>query len=195
MLRKLVLWRVGFKWYLIALLLPAVIRFAALGVLYLFGYIGWEFHFRPWHELLGVFLLMLLLVPLEEIGWRGYALPRLQGMYGAFWASIILGVLWSLWHLPLVWLAGSYQQSDSPLEYMIVFTVTILPISILFTWLYNHTNGSLLLASLFHAAINITESAIVLRDKDGLFLLLVSSVLSAVLVGIIEVRAGAPTRK
>jgi membrane protease YdiL (CAAX protease family) len=181
LLGKLVLWRVGIKWYLIALLLPASIRLAALGGLYLLGSIGSEFHLRPWHELLGVSLLMLVLVPLEEIGWRGYALPKLQAMYGAFWASIMLGVLWSLWHLPLVWLTGSYQESNSPLEYMIVFTVTILPISILFTWLYNHTNGSLVLASLFHAAINITETALILRDKDGLLLLLVSSVITAAL--------------
>lgn len=179
MLRKLVLWQAGIKWYLIALLLPAAVRFAALGVLYLSGYVGPEFHFRSWHELLGVALLMLVLVPFEEIGWRGFALPRLQSMFGAFRASIVLGVLWSLWHLPLVWVAGSYQQSDSPLEYMIVFTVTILPVSIIFTWLYNHTNGSLLLASLFHAAINITESALIIRDNEGLLLLLVCSLISA----------------
>ena len=188
LLRKLVLWRVGVKWYVLALFLPASIRFTALGLLYLFGYIPADFSFRPWHELLGIFLLMLVLVPFEEMGWRGYALPRLQAVYGALWSSVILGVLWSLWHLPLIWVKGSYQESDSPLTYILVFTVTILPISILFTWLYNHTKGSLLIASLFHAAINMTESALIIRDKDGLLLLLVACALTSALAAIIMVR-------
>ncbi|HUQ33031.1 MAG TPA: type II CAAX endopeptidase family protein [Pyrinomonadaceae bacterium] len=188
LLRKLVLWRVGVKWYLFALFLPAAIRFTALSLLYLFGYIASDFSFRPWHELLGISLLMLVLVPFEEIGWRGYALPRLQAMYGALWASVILGILWSLWHLPLLWVKGAYQESHSPLTYILVFTVTILPISILFTWLYNHTKGSLLLASLFHAAINITESALIIRDKDGVLLLLVACTLNSALAAILIVR-------
>ena len=131
---------------------------------------------------------MLVLVPFEEIGWRGYALPRLQAIYGALWASVILGILWSLWHLPLVWVKGAYQESQSPWTYILVFTVTILPISILFTWLYNHTTGSLLLASLFHASINITESALIIRDQDGLLLLLVACALNSALAAIIIVR-------
>jgi len=188
LLCKLVLWRVDVKWYLIALFLPAATRFTPLGLLCLFGYIPADFSFRPWREVLGIFLLMLILVPLEEIGWRGYALPRLQAIYGSLWASVILGVLWSLWHLPLVWVKGAYQESHSPMIYILIFTVTILPISILFTWLYNHTKGSLLLASLFHAAINITESALIIRDTDGLLLLLVACALNFALAAIIIVR-------
>lgn len=184
-LHKLVLWRVGVKWYLIALLLPAAVRFTSLGLLNLFGWIPSDFSFRPWLELLGISLLMLLLVPFEEIGWRGYALPQLQAMYGALPASLILGVMWGLWHLPLVWVKGSYQESASPLKYMLVFTVTILPISILFTWIYNCTKGSLLLVSLFHAAINVTESALVIRENDGLLLLLLSSAVYSALAAII----------
>lgn len=189
LLRKLVLWRASVKWYLVALLLPAVVRFTALSTLYSFGYVTSDFSLRPWHELLWLFLLMLILVPLEEIGWRGYALPRLQMIYGTLWASMMIGVMWSFWHLPLVWVSGSYQESRPPLAYMLVFTLTILPLSILFTWLYNRTRGSLLLASLFHAAINVTESALIIREKDGLLLLLVACALNSALAAIITARS------
>jgi membrane protease YdiL (CAAX protease family) len=67
--------------------------------------------------------------------------------------------------------------------------LTILPISILFTWLYNRTRGSLLLASLFHAAINVTESAIIIRERDGLLLLLVACALNSVLTAVITARS------
>lgn len=194
LLRKLVLWRVDVRWYLVALLLPAAVRFTALGLLSASGRISSDVSLRPWRELLGIFLLMLVLVPLEEIGWRGYALPRLQAIYGALWASLTLGVLWSLWHLPLVWVKGSYQESRSPLTYMLVFTVTILPLSVLFTWLYNRTQGSLLIASLFHVAINLTESALLIQDRDGRLLLLMACALSSVLAAIVGIRLSrAPT--
>ena len=73
---------------------------------------------------------------------------------------------------------------------MIVFTVTILPISVLFTWLYDHTNDSLLLASLFHAAINVTESVLIIGENEGRLLLLVSSVLTAAVAVILIVKSG-----
>lgn len=187
LLRKLIVWQVGVKWYVVALFLPGAIRFIALGLLYLFGLISSDFSLRPWRELIANFLLMLLLVPFEEIGWRGYALPRLQTRFGALWASLLLGVMWSVWHLPLIWVSGSYQESNSPLTYIFVFTVTILPITVLFTWLYNHTNGSLLLATLFHAAINTTEWALIIQEKDGMLLLFTACALYSALAAIIIV--------
>lgn len=195
LLHKLVLWRVGVRWYLVALLLPAAVRFTALGLLYASGRISSDFSLRPWRELLGVLLLMLALVPLEEIGWRGYALPRLQALYGPLWASLALGVLWGLWHLPLMWVEEAYQESRSPLTYMLVFTVTILPISVLFTWVYARTQGSLLLASLFHAAINLTESALIIRDRDGRLLLLVACALNSVLAAIVVIKLARPPNR
>jgi uncharacterized protein len=188
LLGRLVLWREPIRWYLVALLLPALVRFTALAVLYAFGYISSDFTLRPWRELLRVFLLMLILVPLEEIGWRGYALPRLQKIYGPFWASMIIGVMWSLWHLPLVWITGSYQETSSPAAYVFLFTLTLLPISILFTWLYNRNRGSLLLASLFHASINITEYSLIIREEDGQLLQLAACVLNAALAVLVTVR-------
>ena len=188
LLSRLVLWRVEIRWYLVALLLPVIVRSTAFAVLYVLGYVKSDVSFRPFRELLWLILLMLILVPLEEIGWRGYALPRLQGLYGPVLASVILGVAWSLWHLPLMWIKGAYQEADSPLAYMLIFTLTILPISIFFTWLYNGSRGSLLLASIFHASINVTESALIIRDGDGLNLLLVSCALNLAIAAIVAAR-------
>jgi uncharacterized protein len=182
LLSRLAVWRVHPKWYLIALLLPGAVRFIAFALLYLSGYVRSDVSFRKWPELVGIFLLMLILVPLEELGWRGYALPKLQKISGAIRASLILGIMWSFWHLPLVWVKGSYQESPSPSTYILIFTVSILPISVLFTWLYNRTKGSLLHASIFHAAINLTESALIIRESEGILVILTASVLYSAMV-------------
>jgi membrane protease YdiL (CAAX protease family) len=85
----------------------------------------------------------------EEIGWRGYVLPRLQAKYSALTSALILGVIWGFWHLPKYlthWDAVSFAW------FMLHTTVA----SILYTWLYNGTKGSLLLVTSFHAATNAT---------------------------------------
>jgi membrane protease YdiL (CAAX protease family) len=86
----------------------------------------------------------------EELGWRGYALPRLSAAQTPLIASIIVGILWGLWHLPLFWIRDSIQ-ADIPIAW---FMVSIVAESILYTWVYRHTQGSVLLVGLFHAAIN-----------------------------------------
>ena len=90
----------------------------------------------------------------EEFGWRGYALPCLLLMWSALTASIVLGVLWGLWHLPLFYTA-SVNQAYMPLW---AFLVLAIAFSILFTWFYLATNNNLLTALLFHTAINTSLS-------------------------------------
>jgi membrane protease YdiL (CAAX protease family) len=93
------------------------------------------------------FLIADLITNGEEIGWRGYVLPRLQVKHSALVASLILGVIWGLWHLPKFinhWNTAAFGW----------FMVGITANAILYTWIYNNTKGSLLLASLFHAASN-----------------------------------------
>ncbi len=87
----------------------------------------------------------------EELGWRGYALPRLLSRHGAIRASLILGVLWGLWHLPLMWTEGAlpYQQP------VWLLLLDILAKSIIFTWVFLNTRGSVLLAVLLHASTNL----------------------------------------
>jgi membrane protease YdiL (CAAX protease family) len=86
----------------------------------------------------------------EEFGWRGYALPRFQARWNALVSSIILGVIWTAWHLPLWFLAGSSQQGTS---FWLFLANTVL-LSILYTWLFNNAKGSILVAVVFHAMCN-----------------------------------------
>jgi hypothetical protein len=86
----------------------------------------------------------------EEFGWRGYALPRLQAKWNALVSSIVLGVIWTVWHLPLWFLAGSSQQGSS----FWLFLASLVLTSILYTWLFNNARGSILVAVVFHAVGN-----------------------------------------
>ena len=93
----------------------------------------------------------------EELGWRGIALDQLQEKFSALIASFILGGVWALWHLPLFFMKGTYQNEigfGSADFWM--FNMTLLPITILMTWIYNHTDRSILAAILFHFIINLS---------------------------------------
>jgi uncharacterized protein len=132
---RLVRWRVGWRWYLVVLLGPAVFSLAVAGVYVLLGG-SWATAAPPALRegplsLLPLFFLILALTDGlgEEPAWRGFALPRLLLRHNALAASLILGVLWGLWHLPLVWTEGAttYQQP------IWMFFVDILTKSVLFT--------------------------------------------------------------
>jgi membrane protease YdiL (CAAX protease family) len=86
----------------------------------------------------------------EEIGWRGYALPKLQSGYSALVSSVILGGIWALWHLPLFFNPDS-GYSNTPFWAFLIF---ILPVSILITWIFNSTGGSTLMIMILHAMLN-----------------------------------------
>jgi membrane protease YdiL (CAAX protease family) len=89
----------------------------------------------------------------EEVGWRGYALPALQARYGALLSSVILGVLWALWHLP-VFFNPDTHYSDLPFVLQVAIQV---PLAILYTWVFNSTGGSVLMAILLHAVTNASS--------------------------------------
>jgi membrane protease YdiL (CAAX protease family) len=149
LLRSMARWRVGLGWYAAALLLPAGLATVATVLNILLGAQApssteWE----GWTELLPSFFLVLLIPGFggawEEPGWRGYALPRLQSGRSALLASLILGALWALWHLPLMWV-GQVHYSD---------LVLVMAAAIVSTWLFNNARGSVLLLMLFHAMNN-----------------------------------------
>jgi membrane protease YdiL (CAAX protease family) len=109
--------------------------------------------FNPPFALIGFFVILFTAGPLqEEFGWRGYALPRLQSRFDALTSSFILGFFWWLWHLPAVFVPGRFMTNDVVvfLALLVVITLT----SIVFTWIYNNTNGSVLAALLTHTAMN-----------------------------------------
>ena len=157
LLKRYLYWRVGWKWYLAAFLLsPALIA----GGVYLNAAVTGvspDFSTVMAHEIFGASAYLLFyILPFfiidfiangEEIGWRGYVLPRLQVKYSALTSALILGVIWGVWHLPKFlthWNTISFAW----------FMVHTVAASVLYTWLYNGTKGSLLLVTLFHASSN-----------------------------------------
>ena len=113
----------------------------------------------------------------EEPGWRGFALPRLQSRFSPLLASIILGAIWGLWHVPQhLW--GMY--AGGPLG--AILRIQEIPRAILFTWLYNRTQGNLLVVLLFHAAVN-TTSYFITRSYEVVFILLFIVVIPIIISG------------
>jgi uncharacterized protein len=132
-------------WYAVVLLLVPVLMLVAVGVPTLLGLATIAFVWPTVLRVLKAFGAGLG----EELGWRGFALPRLQARQQALPASLLLGVLWGLWHLPL-----KIANSLPPLGF-ISFFLGIIAYAVLFTWVYNNTKGSLFLMVLFHAVIDI----------------------------------------
>jgi membrane protease YdiL (CAAX protease family) len=95
-------------------------------------------------------LLSCLANPCEEIGWRGYALPRLQNLLGTNTAALLIGVVTGIWHLPLFWMAGG-SMSLFPFHFWILGSIAT---SFSLTWVYNRTGGSLFFTSLLHISLN-----------------------------------------
>jgi membrane protease YdiL (CAAX protease family) len=149
LLRRMVRWRVGLRWYAVALLLPVAITLAATAFNVLLGaQAPSAAELGGWTGLFWTFFLLLLVPGIggawEEPGWRGYALPRLQVGRSALFASLLLWVGIAVWHLPLM-IIGEIHWSD------IVF---ILGFVIVFNWVFNNANGSVLILMLMHAMNN-----------------------------------------
>ena len=153
LLGRVVLWRVGLPWYVIALGLPTILSLATAALAYLAG----ATEFIRVGALAPIELVLFVLVVGEELGWRGYALLRLLEKRSALTASLILGVLWGLWHLPTFLVPGT-PQYGLPLTAFVLLTIEY---SILMTWVFIHTLGSVLIATLFHGAINLSQGVFV----------------------------------
>jgi membrane protease YdiL (CAAX protease family) len=143
---------VGAGWYLVALGLPAATYTVGAAAVSLLGGVDvgpWLYPPSNGQRIAG-----MLMVPLvEEVGWRGFALPRLQARRGALGASLIIGVLWAVWHGPMLLLAGISAPSTFAL--MLPFFVCG---SVVFTWIYDRTRGGLLFAVLAHMGAHLNNS-------------------------------------
>jgi len=168
LLGRLLIWRVRPWWYLMLLLPTTLILISITVVAVLYG--------GPTAALSGsvvaaVITLAFMTFPGsalgEEIGWRGFALPRLQYRRTALIASLVLGTLHALWHLPL-WFMG---DPDNQLSLYPAFVIQALAVAVVYTWLYNGTKGSLLLAVLFHTALNAPLTLILLPEGPDNFTL------------------------
>jgi membrane protease YdiL (CAAX protease family) len=148
--------RVLFHWYLIALYgflalgLTAILLFGVASPTEVLSKLPLAFVYLPVFGL----TTFLVLGPLgEELGWRGYALPRMQAGRGALSASVILGVLWAAWHFPLMLSPG--WRNDLPFgTFLTLYTLYVVALAIIFTWVYNHASGSVLVSMILHSALN-----------------------------------------
>jgi membrane protease YdiL (CAAX protease family) len=164
--------RFGIRWLIVILLVPLGVGVLAGVVDLLLGGTGpaWgegvtQFGVNPLAVLPTLFFATLPPI-LEELGWRGYALDRLQLKWSALSASVLLGVVWALWHLPLFFIPGSYQHDAvgfATTEFWL-FMAGIVALSVTFTWVYNNTDRSILGIIILHGWVNFTAEIIVVPD-------------------------------
>jgi uncharacterized protein len=151
LLRRLVQWRVGIRWYLLVLIGIPLIEL--LGAFVVLGSVPLEDLAHNWPVIFTGYPIYVLYVAIftgmgEEPGWRGFALPRLQERHGPLLATAVLSVVWAAWHLPNVLFGGWTGLSFS------LWLAQCVASAFVYTWVYNHTGGSILMAALLHGAIN-----------------------------------------
>jgi uncharacterized protein len=152
LLGRLLIWRVSLFWYLVVFLGPVVLVGGVVGLNTLMGGPALSLGMT----LVGATIFFAFsVVPGsalgEEIGWRGYVLPRLQSRMSALSAALLIAPIWGLWHLPL-WSTGDPVKTPT---FYVAFFASVFPMSILLTWVYNSTGGSLLMVVLAHATFNL----------------------------------------
>jgi membrane protease YdiL (CAAX protease family) len=124
----------------------------------------------------------------EEFGWRGFLLPRLQSRHNALVAGLIVGAAWATWHIPLFFIEGTSQYehrlAGGLLPAVLGYAAFVIAQSVQFTWLFNNTKGSVLLAAVFHGASNTWGGYIdVYRGHfDGILVFMGVSVLVTVVI-------------
>ncbi|MBC7250609.1 MAG: CPBP family intramembrane metalloprotease [Anaerolineae bacterium] len=150
--RSLWRWKGGVLWLVVTIALPALLLLVDNFVAQAFGLpvsaeIGGG---KTAGLVLSAFVVALISNPWEEVGWRGFALPRLQARHTAFTATLIVGTLWALWHLPIFFWADN-PMSKYPFVLWFISTVAN---AFVYTWLYNSTRGSVLAVALYHVLNN-----------------------------------------
>ena len=141
-LRRALIWRTTLNWYLFLLIGVPLIFMAGAAIR---GDLLFE-QFESFSVLATVIILAAIKGPVEEFGWRGFALPLLQRKFVPLWAALILGTIWGVWHLPAFLLSGTQQSQWS----FAAFFFGCLAISVIATALFNQTGGSILLSAFFH---------------------------------------------
>ena len=156
LLRRVFKWDVGARWYLFAAgYFPSIKLLVALAHRVATG--QWpRFGEEAWYLMAAAIVFSTWVQAGEEIGWRAYALPRLSGRFGLAPASVILGIIWAVWHLPLFFVpeTSTFGQSFP------VYLMQVTALSVVAAWLYWRTEGSLLLVMLLHAAVNNTKDMV-----------------------------------
>ncbi len=153
------IWRFGAKWWLLAILVYPIILVLS-GILYNLYDAQSTLNILPISigNIIANAIFLSIASVGEEVGWRGVALPALQNKFSPFKSSLILGLLWSAWHLPFWLLIGTLSQFGS--VYFAMNFLFIVPTTFFVTWIFNNTKGSLLLPTVFHVVFNVVNVAV-----------------------------------
>ena len=161
---SLLAWRLAARWYALALGGPLAVALLSIAAYQLA--VGDDIFSEL--EATAVLLAPVALVAAvfagslqEELGWRGYALPRLLDRWSAVPAALLVGVAWALWHLPLYGIADGQQRTP-----LAIFLVSVVALSLVYTWLWLVTAGSLLIAVLLHSSTNVA-SVLLTEESQG----------------------------
>lgn len=185
---RIVRWRVGLAGFGFAVLSPlalfalgAIVVRATSGAWPSLALLG-QINYLPY---LGIWALVLWVLTFgfgEEIGWRGFALPRLQGSHSALAASVILWAMWLVWHLPAFFYLDTYMQLG--LAMLPLFALGMLAGTIVLTWLYNTTRGSILMLALWHGLFDFLSAS---QASAGIIAAIMSMVIMVAAVVIVVI--------
>jgi membrane protease YdiL (CAAX protease family) len=173
--RKITNWRFSLSWYLGIILIPLIMSGVLPTIILFFirygsppPFLG-PLHGAPtWKNAWWFFLFIVVIGGgQEELGWRGYLLPKLQIQSNALVSSLIIGVIWTLWHVPFLFIPGSALYGAPLIGYLIQLTL----LSLILTWIYNNTD-SILACILYHAWTNFTGAYLMVDVTDTIYGLL-----------------------
>ncbi|MFL7794852.1 MAG: lysostaphin resistance A-like protein [Anaerolineae bacterium] len=161
-------WRVGVRWYLVILASQIVIQLAATGLYIILFDVRPTITWSAWYGVFPMFLQAALIggAIAEETGWRGYALPRLMQTKSALTSSVIVGLVWGVWHFPISLIPGANFPVPLTPVLFVVFLFNVIFISIVMTWLFSNTKGSIFICYLYHALLNTALFGVVFHFAD-----------------------------
>jgi membrane protease YdiL (CAAX protease family) len=167
LLKPIKKWNVGIGWWIFVFAYPIAMHLTILAFNWMFTREAPRFFHaegvpegHPAVILIGLILVNLVRGFGEETGWRGFALPRLQTRWSAWTSSLVLGLVWALWHF--------HPANISILgKFPVLYVLIVIPATIIFTWLYNNTDGSLLIAIVFHMMLDVAEYIVPLGLYEG----------------------------
>lgn len=193
LLSRALIWRVGIQWWIFALFFMVVPAVATPYLYHLLGggpAVDWS-GLKPLYTVVPSTIFFTFAAGIaEEFGWRGFLLPRLQTRHNALVSALIVGVVWSTWHIPLYFIKGEMQYElrlqGGLLLSILGYSVWIFAHSIQFTWLFNNTRGSVLMAAVLHGATNAWSAYFGVNKLpfNGILILaIVSAMISVIIAG------------
>jgi membrane protease YdiL (CAAX protease family) len=196
LLRRFLIWRVGLRWWAFALFFMIVPAVASVYLAQLFGGppVNWS-GLAPLYSVIPSMIILIIFAGMgEEFGWRGFAMPRLQSRHNALVSSLIVGVFWGLWHVPLYFIEGTSQyewrMAVGFVATFLGYTSFVIAWSIQYTWIFNNTKGSVLLAAVIHGAGNAWLGYIDIFSRSQFVGMIISTVVMMIVSIIIVLMAG-----